>query len=147
VYGGGGITPDIIVKPDTLTTPEQKLLQTLAPKQQIFASVLQDYASEMKGKLPVNFTVTPAMRTTFLGRLQAKGVTIDSALLASGGSELDRIIGMRITTLAFGDSTVKRKFLDDDNQLERAIAVLKAVPNQKALFAIAQHERGATASR
>src|SRR5689334_17599567 len=58
VYGGGGITPDIIVKPDTLSTPEQRLLASLAPKQQIFASVLQDYASEEKGKLPASFTVT-----------------------------------------------------------------------------------------
>lgn len=147
VYGGGGITPDIIVKPDTLTTPEQKLLQSLAPKQQILATELQDYASSMRGKVPESFTVTPQMRNAFVSRLRAKGVTVDSTLLATGGSELDRIIGVRITTLAFGDSATKRKYLSDDNQLEKAIAVLKGAPNQQSLFAIAQRERGATASR
>lgn len=147
VYGGGGITPDIIVKPDTLTTPEQRLLQSLAPKQQIFASVLQDYASEMKGKVPANFTVTPQMRAALVSRLRAKGVTVDSALLAKGGNELDRIIGMRVTTIAFGDSTMKRKYLSDDNQLEKAIAVLKAATNQQSLYALAQHEQPSLTSR
>lgn len=147
VYGGGGITPDIIVKPDTLTTPEQRLLQSLAPKQQIFASVLQDYASEMKGKVQPNFTVTPQMRAELVSRLRAKGVTVDSALLTKGGNELDRIIGMRITTIAFGDSTMKRKYLNDDNQLEKAIAVLKAATNQQSLYALAQHEQPSLTSR
>ena len=147
VYGGGGITPDIIVKPDTLSTPEQRLLQSLAPKQQIFASVLQDYASEMKGKVPVSFTVTPQMRAELVSRLRAKGVTVDPTLLATGGSELDRIIGMRITSIAFGDSTTKRKYLSDDNQLEKAIAVLKSATNQQSLFALAQREQPALSSR
>ncbi len=147
VYGGGAITPDLIVKPDTLSTPEQKLLQSLAPKQQIFASELQDYASTFRGKVPVDFTVTPQMRSVFIARLRAKGVTVDPTLLAAGGEELGRIIGMRITTLSFGDAATKRKYLSDDNQLQKAIAVLKSVPNQQSLFAIAQRENGATASR
>lgn len=147
VYGGGGITPDIIVKPDTLTAPEQKLLRELAPKQQIFASQLQDFASSMKGRITPDFTVTPAMESAFLARLRAKGVTLDSALVARGGSELDRIIGMRITSIAFGDSATKRKYLRDDNQLQKAIAVLEAAPNQQALFSLAQRQNGSTASR
>jgi carboxyl-terminal processing protease len=143
VYGGGGITPDIIVKPDTLTTPEQKLLQSLAPKSQIFAQELQDYAGEMKSKLPLGFTVTPQMRNTFLARLRAKGVTVDSTLLAKGGNiEIDRLLGVRITSMAYGDSATKRKYLDDDNQLQRAIDALKGVQSQQGLFALAQHPQG-----
>jgi len=143
VYGGGGITPDIIVKPDTLTTPEQKLLRSLAPKQQIFAIQLQNFATELKGKVPENFTVTPALRDQFLARLKAKGLTVDPALLASGGTELDRIIGVRVTTVLFGDSAAKRKYLSDDNQLEKAISVLKSAPNQQALFQVASAEAAA----
>lgn len=145
VYGGGGITPDIFVKPDTLTTAEQKLLQSLAPKQQVFAQELQDYASELKGKVQPSFTVTPQMRAAFVARLRAKGVAVDSTLLATGGAELDRIIGTRITSMAFGDSTVRRKYLSDDNQLEKAIEVLKSAPNQQALFALAQRTQGVAA--
>jgi carboxyl-terminal processing protease len=148
VYGGGGITPDIIVKADTLSTTEQKLLQSLAPKSQIFAQELQDYASEMKGKLPLGFSVTPQMRNTFVARLRAKGVTVDSTLLAQGGStELDRLIGVRITSMAFGDSATKRKYLADDNQLQRAIAALKGVQNTQGLFALAHRASGMASTR
>jgi len=148
VYGGGGITPDIIVKPDTLSTPEQKLLQSLAPKSQIFAQELQDYAGEMKSKVKENFTVTPQMRNDFIARLKAKGVTVDSMLLAQGGStELDRLLGVRITSMAFGDSATKRKYLDDDNQLQRALDALKGVQNTQGLFALAQKAQGVASVR
>ncbi|HXC25656.1 MAG TPA: S41 family peptidase [Gemmatimonadaceae bacterium] len=144
VYGGGGITPDIIVKPDTLSTAEQKLIASLAAKQQIFAVQLQTFALEHRGKLSPNFTVTPALRNEFVQRLRSKGMTIDPALLASGGSELDRILESRLASAAFGDSTAKRKALADDNQLVEAIAVLKKVPNQAALFNVAQRETDRT---
>jgi carboxyl-terminal processing protease len=148
VYGGGGITPDIIVKPDTLSTPEQKLLQSLAPKSQIFAQALQDYAGEMKSKVKINFTVTPEMRNTFLAQLRKKGVTVDSTLLAKGaGTEIDRLIGVRITSMAFGDSATKRKYLDDYNQLQKAIETLKGVQNTQGLFALAQKAQGVASNR
>lgn len=144
VYGGGGITPDIIVRLDTLTTPEQKLVQSLAPKQQIFAQQLQDYAAEQKGKVPFTFTVTPQMRNDFVARLRAKGVTVDPALLATGGSELDRILGSRITSFAFGDSAVRRKYLSDDAQLVKALEVLKSASSQQQLFAMTRSQVAAT---
>jgi carboxyl-terminal processing protease len=140
VYGGGGVTPDIIIKPDTLTTAEQKLLNSFAPKSQIFRATLQDYSAEQKGKLRSDFTVTPAMRAEFVRRLRAKGVNVDSTLLVQGGHELDQVIGSSIATLAFGDSTAKRKYLSDDNQLVKAIEILKNAPDQQTLFAIALRE-------
>lgn len=148
VYGGGGITPDIVVKPDTLSTPEQKLLQSLGPKSQIFAQELQDYAATLKSKVQIGFTVTPQMRTAFIERLRTKGVIVDSALLAKGaGTELDRLIGVRISSMAFGDSATKRKYLSDDNQLQKAIEVLKGVQNQKGLFALASRAQGVASAR
>ncbi len=148
VYGGGGITPDIIVKPDTLSTVEQKLLQSLAPKSQVFAQELQDYAGEMKNKVKLGFTVTPQMRNTFIARLRAKDVPVDSALIAKGaGTELDRLIGARISSMAFGDSATKRKYLDDDNQLQKAIEVLKGVQSQQALFALAARTQSVASAR
>ena len=140
VYGGGAITPDIIVRPDTLTTAESKLVASLLPKRDILTAQLRDYAAEMKGKVTPNFTVTPAIRAEFVKRLRAKGAPVDSALLTAGGTYLDYIIGSNVTSFAFGDSTTKRKYLSDDNQLTKAIEVLKQVPNQQALFAIAQRE-------
>jgi carboxyl-terminal processing protease len=140
VYGGGGITPDIIIKPDTLTTAEQKLFIELAPKQQIIQGQLQEFAAELKGKITPDFQVTPKVRAEFIQRLKNKGVTIDAKILEGGKNAFDQMIGARIASSVFGDSTAKRKYLVDDNQLERAIEVLQQAPTQQALFALAEHE-------
>ena len=47
VYGGGGITPDVIVQDDTLTTAEQQFTKAIAPKGQDFITVLTDYSMEL----------------------------------------------------------------------------------------------------
>ena len=44
VYGGGGITPDVIVQDDTLTTAEQQFTKAVAPKGQDFFTALNDYS-------------------------------------------------------------------------------------------------------
>ena len=52
VYGGGAITPDVIVAYDTLTTPEQKLARALAGKNGLETALgLDAYALEMKTKV------------------------------------------------------------------------------------------------
>jgi len=140
VYGGGGITPDVIVRPDTLTTAESKLVASLLPKRDILTGQLRDYAAELRGKISPSFTVTAAVRNDFVQRLRAKGVTVDSALLAGGGSYLDYIIGSNVMSFVFGDSTTKKKYLGEDNQLVKAIELLQRVPNQQGLFVLAQHE-------
>ena len=77
VYGGGGITPDVIVQDDTLTTTEQQFTKAVAPKSQDFFTVLNDYAVELAKTAPPNFTVQPAWIDEFYNRLQAKGVIAD----------------------------------------------------------------------
>lgn len=134
LYGGGGITPDIIVPPDTLSTPEQRLFTFLAPKQQILIGQLQEYATEMKGKLTPSFEVSDEVRDEILRRLSANDVIIDSTLLAEGDTAFRRLIGARVATTLFGDSTAKRKYLTDDNQLTRAIEILEGVEDVNGLF-------------
>jgi len=146
VYGGGAITPDIIVRPDTLTTPEQKLFNAFAPKTADVRATLMDYSLELKKTVKPNFAVPPTWREEFYRRLQAKGVAVDRALYEQAGSEIDRLLGNTVARLAFGDSTAKRRSIPEDNQLVHALDVLKQSNSQKDLFAIAQREQQATAS-
>src|SRR6185295_11798400 len=71
VYGGGGITPDVIVQDDTLTTGEQTFAKTIAPKSQDFFTTLADYSTELSKKVQPNFTVQPEWVNEFYNRLQA----------------------------------------------------------------------------
>jgi hypothetical protein len=133
------------VRPDTLTTAEQKVFNIFAPKTADVRATLMDYSLELKKTVKPNFTVEPSWREEFYRRLQTKGVTIDHTQYEQAGPEIDRLLGNTVARLAFGDSTAKRRSVSEDNQLARAIEVLKQSQSQQDLFAIAQREQ-ATAS-
>src|SRR5262249_37060784 len=80
VYGGGGITPDVIVQDDTLTAPEQAFTKAVAPKFTDFFGTATDFAMELSKKVAPTFTVQPEWVNEFYTRLQAKGVVTDRKL-------------------------------------------------------------------
>ena len=140
VYGGGAITPDVVVQPDTLSAAEQQFLKAITPKSQEFYITLYNYAMELKGGVRPDFVVTPAWRNEFYRRLTAAGVQIDPKLYSDASPEVDRVLGDRVARFAFGDSTAKRREIGDDNQLERAVELLRKGGTQQDLFTLAQHE-------
>jgi len=136
VYGGGGITPDLIVPDDTLATKEQEFLRSLAPKAQAFVTVLNQYAFELKSSSP-NFTVTPEWRAELRRRLTTAGITVDAKYEPSATAMLDRELDRRVARLVLGDAGAKRRALSDDHQLARAVALLSTARSQDGLFAAA----------
>jgi carboxyl-terminal processing protease len=137
VYGGGGITPDIIVPDDTLSTQEQDFYKAMALKAQAFVTTLNQYAFELKGS-PKNFTVTPEWRAELRRRLTAAGVTIDPKMEPVAQKLLDRELDRRVARLVLGDAGAKERYLADDHQLSRALALLSTSHSQAALLASAQ---------
>jgi hypothetical protein len=74
VYGGGAITPDVIVPYDTLTTAEQKLARALVPSSQDVYLVLDDYAFSGQGAASSPTSPSPppcAMRCSSASRPRA----------------------------------------------------------------------------
>ena len=79
VRGGGGIVPDLIVRPDTLTVSEREFIKGLGDKVQAYRDVLTTYALDVKRDKTVkseNFQVTVPMRQQVYERLKAKGITM-----------------------------------------------------------------------
>jgi carboxyl-terminal processing protease len=139
VYGGGGVTPDVIVKSDTITTVEQAVAKALAAKSQDAYATLANYAQELKGQVTSPaFVVTPQWRDEFYRRLQGASVPVDRKQWDQATPFIDRLLGDRVARLAFGDSAVKRRQIKDDAQLLVAIDVLRRSPSQQELFTIAQ---------
>lgn len=137
VYGGGGITPDILVKDDTLTTVEQAVARAFAAKSQDVYVTLHDYALELARTANGNYTVTPAQRAELRRRIAAKGVTVEDAQWSGSTRYVDRLLEQRVARLAAGDSTAKRQDIRNDAPLRRAIDVLKRGQTQQDLFTIA----------
>jgi carboxyl-terminal processing protease len=139
VYGGGAITPDVIVALDTLSTAEQQLAKALAPKSQELYVTLYDFALELKGQVTSpSYAVKPEWRDEFLRRLEKAGVTVDRKQWNAGATFVDRLLEQRVSRLAFGDSTAKRREISDDAQLERALDLFKKGQTQKDLLTLAQ---------
>jgi carboxyl-terminal processing protease len=142
VYGGGGITPDIIIPDDTLSTLEQQVARaTLAGAKQVDAYVtIHDYALELSRQVRSDFQVQPSWRDELYRRLTAKGVTVDRAQWDASSRYVDTQLEQRVARLAFGDSTAKRRSLKHDAPLRKAIEVVNRGQTQKDLFAIASAE-------
>ena len=136
VYGGGAVSPDLVVKPDTLTTAEQVLARALAPKFPEIFTALSEMAFEQKGKIRPDFTITPAWREDLYNRVTKAGVKVERAQWDAGHAWVDRQIEQRVARVAFGDSTAKRHDLNDDVQLRRALELVRKGGTQRDLFAM-----------
>lgn len=140
LYGGGGITPDMIVAPDTLTSAEQALRRALLPYFGKYQAHILTVAQEQQGKVGPNFKVDPAWREEIYKRLTADTVKIDKAIWDAGASDVDRFIEDRVAKVAYGDTLVLRRNLRVDNQLRRAMELMRKGTTQQEIFAAAAKE-------
>jgi carboxyl-terminal processing protease len=141
IYGGGGITPDMIVRQDTLTTAEQQFLRALTPQSQAVYLSLYRYAFELKDGVTPNFTANRVWRDEFYRRLtQEAEVELDRATYDAAAPYVNELLENRIARFAFGDSTARRRTIDQDAQLRRALDVLRSGASQQDLFTVAHGE-------
>ncbi|HET9013777.1 MAG TPA: hypothetical protein VFN38_18260, partial [Gemmatimonadaceae bacterium] len=142
VYGGGGITPDVIVPDDTLLTAEQEFLRSMAPKAQAFVTVLNQYALDLRPTAARDFTIAPAWRAELRRRLAAAAITIDAKHEPAATRILDRELDRRLSRLVLGDAGARQRSVAEDHQLARALALLSGARSQEALFAAGRASAG-----
>src|SRR3954469_6293131 len=111
VYGGGGITPDVLVRDDTATTPEQQLFKALSPKGPDFMTALQDYALELSHSAGGAFQVQPAWRDELYRRITARGVKVDPQVWQGGSRWVDEQMDRFVSRYVAGDSLATRRLL------------------------------------
>ena len=138
VYGGGGVTPDVIVPDDTLSSGEQALLKLLSPKAQEYSNVVQDYALELSKQVRGPISVQPSWREELRRRLEAKAVKVDDKTWREGSSLMDQQLEQYVLRYAQGDSAAARRRLSRDPQLLRALDMMNKGQSQRDLFNLAQ---------
>ncbi|MGH7668050.1 MAG: S41 family peptidase, partial [Gemmatimonadaceae bacterium] len=140
VYGGGGITPDVVVRGDTLTTLEQQFFRSVAPSAGIISAELDQYSRQLKDSLKTpTLQLEPAWTNRLMATLRAKDVKIDPKFTTVADSILAEQLAVRTVSKAFGDGAAKQLTLSDDNQLVRAVDLLKQATSQQQLFVVAAH--------
>jgi carboxyl-terminal processing protease len=150
VRGGGGIVPDLVVRPDTLTTAEREFAKALGAKTPVYRDVITGYALELKrnkGVAGETFRITPEMRQQVYQRLKSKGVDVSPATFNGAGQLVDEQLGYEVARYLFGrPSEFKRRSLDD-RQLQTALDLLKKAQTPKELMGLAMSSPTATAQR
>jgi carboxyl-terminal processing protease len=145
VYGGGGIMPDLIVRPDTLTAEEEKLRQVLVEAEIPFADLAFRYAVRYRREHPdlrPDFEVTPAVREGFLDYLEENsGRTLDRAVLDAASDLIDYQLARQIATAAFGESAGLRRSLGRSRQVQAAARLLGMVASPKQLLTLGEELR------
>jgi carboxyl-terminal processing protease len=141
VYGGGGITPDVVVADDTVSALEQEFLRSIAPKAQIVQGELQKYAFELKRTAAPDFPSNPSWTAELMRRLEAGGVTIAPRFTGAAEHLLGQELEHRVARMAFGDAAAKVRELPNDRQLASAIDLLRKAATQRELFAVARVSR------
>jgi carboxyl-terminal processing protease len=135
VYGGGGVTPDVLQTPDTLVGPERALMRLLAPRGAVVNEVLQEMAVDLSPGAAPAFRSTPAWRQDLRGRLERRGFRVDPGAYDAGAALVDRLLEARVSEMAFGDSASFRRGVPRDSQLRAAVEVLRGAGTQNDALA------------
>lgn len=145
VYGGGGIMPDLIVTPDTLTVAEQELRQVLLDADVPFPDLAFRFAvryDREHSDLAESFTVTREMRGEFLAFLEERtGVSFDPELVDAAGDLVDFQLARQVATAAFGESAGLRRAVERSRQVEEAVRLLNGAATQEELLALGEQAR------
>jgi carboxyl-terminal processing protease len=145
VYGGGGITPDVVAG-DTVVVPSELALQNaLGKKVPQFRDAITDYAMSLKGSSAVtsaDFPVTDAMREAVWQRMRQRGIDIDRAVYDAAAPLVSRFISYDVARYVLGRPAEMRRVVLDAPEVQKAVELLRGVRTQKELLARVGQQQG-----
>jgi carboxyl-terminal processing protease len=144
VYGGGGITPDIIV-PDTTTLDEREFERALAGAGFSLNQLAFRFGVQWTSDHPDidrDFTITPEMRREFFSLLSTDGVQVDEELLPRVRARVDRFLEAQIANSAFGETEMVRRFEAYSPMYEEAVRLLRGADSPEDLLGLATSGQG-----
>lgn len=137
VYGGGGITPDVIAR-DQAAIEQGALLQTtLGRAVPTFRDALTALALQLKAQgttIDRAFTVTPAMRAELLTGVRARGATVPDSAFEANAVVVNRLIGYEVSRYVFGRDAEFARRTTDDPVMQRALSLLQGAPDRATLL-------------
>lgn len=137
LYGGGGITPDLYVMPETLSPAEMGAVQRLFSRAGGFSIALFNYAVEYVAEHPglePGFRVSDADLDAFFETLPEFGASVDREDFEGAERFVRYQLEGEIALQAWGEAGQFRQLLDRDRQLQRALTVLEGVGSADELF-------------
>ena len=137
VYGGGGITPDVIAGDSTPPVAEGIFTRALGANAGRFRDAVTDYALFLKGTRGVtspDFVVTPAMREEVWNRMKMRGIDIPRGVYDDAEPLVSRVIGFDIARYLFGSDAEFRRRASVDKPLLKALDLAHGAKSERDLL-------------
>jgi len=150
VRGGGGIVPDLVIRPDTLTTADRDFAKALGnglPQYRDALTTIALNAKKAHGITSETFKVSPAMRQQVYERLRAKEIEISAAVFNGAGALIDEQLGYEVARYVFGRPAEFRRRAAQDVQMQTALGLLRKAQTPKQLLSLAQADRSAATAQ
>jgi carboxyl-terminal processing protease len=141
LYGGGGITPDLVVMPDTLSSGEQEAVQRLFREAGAFATAVFAHAVSYVQDHPdlePEFALSPEDLDQFYRTLlDEHDVVLDESDFVAAVRFVTYRLEHQIALQAWGEEGAFQHTRGNDRQLIDAIEILKRADTPEALFSLA----------
>jgi carboxyl-terminal processing protease len=143
VYGGGGITPDVVAGDSAPPLAEGNLMRALGANAGHFRDAVADYALFLKGTGGVttpDFVVTPEMRNEVWNRMKARGIDIPRNVYDEAEPLVSRVIAFDIARYVFGGEAEFRRRASVDKPLQKALDLAHGAKSEQDLLRKAMAE-------
>ncbi|HEY8164647.1 MAG TPA: S41 family peptidase [Gemmatimonadaceae bacterium] len=136
VYGGGGISPDILASDSAISEETRKLQAALGRKVAVFRDALTDYALSLKAKrdTKTDFVVTPAMLEELWNRMVARGIDMPRSIYDESSRVVSHLMTYEIARYVFGPEMEFRRRVANDRAIAIALELATGVRSQRELI-------------
>lgn len=135
VFGGGGITPDVITGDTTTPLQVQSLARAMGKNAGAYRDALAKQAQVQKRTMNgPGDPVTPAMLDALYAALVGRGVAPPRSVFDSAAPWISRSLGYEMTRVAFGADADFLRRTQDDSALQRAMALLQGARRPREVF-------------
>ncbi|HKN57510.1 MAG TPA: S41 family peptidase, partial [Gemmatimonadaceae bacterium] len=137
VYGGGGITPDVIAGDTATPTVEGNFMRALGANASHFRDAVTDYALFLKatrGITTPDFVVTASMRDEVWNRMKARGIDIPRSVYDEAEPLVSRVIAFDIARYVFGADAEFRRRASVDKTLQKALDLAHGAKSEHDLL-------------
>jgi carboxyl-terminal processing protease len=137
VYGGGGITPDVVAGDSTVPVADGNFIRALGANTGHFRDAVTDYALYVKGTHAVtspDFSVTPPMLEEVWKRMKQRGIDIPRSTFDDARPLVTRLVGFEIARYVFGSDAEFRRRASVDQPLQKALELAHGSRNESDLL-------------
>jgi carboxyl-terminal processing protease len=145
VFGGGGITPDVIAGDTVTPQPVQALARAMGKNLGAYRDALSKLAQQQKrSMLSAGDMVTRAELDALYDDLVRRKVAPPRAVYDAAGPWIARSLGYEMARVAFGSDAEFLRRTQDDATLQRASQLLQSARSPRDVFGNLERPRTAT---